>query len=75
MPPSPEGGFRLDHTGQPGSGRKKFMGDGAASVTQDDARPAMETYKKDGVQVHLFLEEDKYLVYTRKLVTQESAAI
>jgi hypothetical protein len=51
------------------------MGDGTASVTQDDARPAMETYKKDGVQVHLFLEKDKYLVYTRKAVTQESAAI
>jgi heterodisulfide reductase subunit A len=54
---------------------KKFMWDGAAYVTKDDARQAMETYKKDGVQVHLFLEEDRYLVYTRKLVTQESAAI
>jgi heterodisulfide reductase subunit A len=54
---------------------KKFMWDGAAYVTKDDARQAMETYKKDGVQVHLFLEQDKYLVYTRKLVTQEAAAI
>jgi hypothetical protein len=53
---------------------KKFMWDGAAYVTKDDARQAMETYKKDGVQVHLFLEEDKYLVYTRKLVTQAAAA-
>jgi heterodisulfide reductase subunit A len=53
---------------------KKFMWDGAAYVTKDDARQAMETYKKDGIQVHLFLEEDKYLVYTRRLVTQEIAA-
>jgi hypothetical protein len=49
---------------------KKFMWDGAAYITKDDARQAMETYKKDGFEVHLFLEGDKFLVYTRRLVTQ-----
>jgi hypothetical protein len=29
----------------------------------------MEAYKKDGFEVHMFLEQDKYLVYTRRLVT------
>jgi hypothetical protein len=46
------------------------MWDGTAYITKDDARQAMETYKKDGFEVHLFLEGDKFLVYTRRLVTQ-----
>ena len=48
---------------------KKFMWDGATYVTRDDARQSMENYKKDGVEVHMFLENDKYLLYTRRLVT------
>ena len=52
---------------------KKFMWDGATYVTRDDARQVMETYKKDGVKVHMLLLEDKYLVYTRRLVTQVAA--
>ncbi len=52
---------------------KKFMWDGATYVTRDDARQAMQTYKKDGVEVHMLLLDDKYLVYTRKLVTQVAA--
>ncbi len=46
------------------------MWDGGAYVTKEDARQAMEAYKKDGFEVHLFLERDKYLVYTRRLVSQ-----
>jgi hypothetical protein len=49
---------------------KKFMWDGAVYSTRDDAREAMEGYKKDGFEVHMFLEQDRYLVYTRRLVTQ-----
>lgn len=52
---------------------KKFMWDGATYVTREDARQAMEAYKKDGYEVHMFLEEDKYLIYTRKLVTKPAA--
>ncbi len=48
---------------------KKFLWDGVAYLTRDDARQAMETYKKDGFEVHMFLEQDRYLVYTRRLVT------
>ena len=51
---------------------KKFMWDGAQYLTREDARQAMETYKKDGFEVHLFLEEEKFLVYTRRLVSQAS---
>jgi heterodisulfide reductase subunit A len=49
---------------------KKFMCDGAAYLTRDDARLTMEKYQNEGLEVHMFLEEDKYLVYTRKLVTK-----
>jgi len=49
------------------------MWDGANYVTRDDARQAMETYKKDGFEVHMFLLDDRYLVYTRKLVIPAAA--
>jgi heterodisulfide reductase subunit A len=52
---------------------KKFIWDGATYVTRDDARRALETYNKDGFEVHMFLEEDRYLIYTRMLVTQASS--
>jgi hypothetical protein len=48
---------------------KKFMWDGSTYSTREDARQALEAYKKDGFEVHMFLEEEKYLVYTRRLVT------
>jgi hypothetical protein len=49
------------------------MWDGATYVTRDDARQAMESYKKDGFEVHMYLLDDRYLVYTRRLVTQATA--
>jgi heterodisulfide reductase subunit A len=53
---------------------KKFMWDGAAYLTKEDARQAMEAYRNDGYEVHMFLEEDKYRIYTRMLVTQAASA-
>jgi ferredoxin len=52
---------------------KKFMWDGAIYVTRDDAREALEAYKSDGAEVHMFLEEDKYLVYSRRLASAASS--
>jgi hypothetical protein len=51
---------------------KKYMWDGATYVTRDDARQAMEAYKKDGFEVHLSLEGDRYLVYTRRVAVVQS---
>jgi len=48
---------------------KKFMWDGVVYLTRDDARQAVEAYKQNGFEVHLFLEQDRYLVYTRRSVT------
>ena len=39
--------------------------------SRDAARQALEAYKNDGAEVHMFLEADKYLVYSRR---QASAA-
>jgi ferredoxin len=52
---------------------KKFMWDGAIYVTRDDAKQALEAYKTDGAEVHMFLEEDKYLVYSRRLAPAASS--
>jgi hypothetical protein len=67
-----EGGFGVTIPLSREVAGKKFMWDGGTYVTKDDARQAMEAYKNDGFEVHLFLEGDKYLVYTRRLVTQPS---
>jgi hypothetical protein len=53
---------------------RKFLWDGVTYETREDAQQAMERYEKDGFETHLFKEEDKYLVYTRMLVTQPSPA-
>jgi heterodisulfide reductase subunit A2 len=53
---------------------EKFMWDGVSYSTEKDARQAVEAYKQDGFEVHLVLEKDKYLVYTRMLVTDAASA-
>ena len=50
------------------------MCDGNAYLTRDDARRTMEKYQNEGLEVHMFLEEDKYLIYTRKQVTKTASA-
>jgi len=52
---------------------KKFMWNGATYVTREDARQALEAYKSDGAEVHMFLEADTYLVYSRRLATAASS--
>jgi heterodisulfide reductase subunit A len=53
---------------------RKFLWNGLTYMTRDDARQAMEANKKDGFDVHMFLEEDKYLVYTRKRIAHAAPA-
>lgn len=52
---------------------KKFMWDGVLYETQDQARQVMEAYQKDGFEVQLFQDTDKYLVYSRRLAAVQSA--
>ena len=51
----------------------KFMWDGATYEEEDQARQTMEGYEKDGFEVRLFEEEGRYLVYSRRLATVQSA--
>jgi len=53
---------------------KKFIWDGAVYTDKAEAQKAAETYEQDGFEVHLFEEQDKPLVYTRKLATQATPA-
>ena len=48
---------------------KKYLWDGAAYSTQDDAQKVMEEYQKEGFEVHLVADGDQYLVYSRRLAT------
>jgi hypothetical protein len=48
---------------------KKFMWDGGAYGTEDEAQQVMHGYEQDGFETRLFVEEGQYLVYSRRLAT------
>jgi len=52
---------------------KKYMWDGATYESQEQAAEAMQAYEKDGFEVKLFVEEDQYLVYSRRVAAAPSA--
>jgi hypothetical protein len=49
---------------------KKFMWDGETYDTKDSAAEAEIKYKGDNFETRLLEEEGKFLVYTRRLVTE-----
>jgi hypothetical protein len=51
---------------------KKFMWDGSIYTNRDEARDVMETYKQDGFEVHFIPEQDRCLIYTRRLASAAS---
>jgi len=51
---------------------KKYLWDGATYLTREEAGQAMEAYQQDGFEVHLCPDGDRYLVYTRRVVTVQS---
>jgi hypothetical protein len=51
---------------------KKFMWDGGAYATEDEAQQVMHGYEKDGFETRMFVNEDQFLVYSRRLATVES---
>ncbi|MDP3183149.1 MAG: hypothetical protein Q8M54_10090 [Desulfobaccales bacterium] len=52
---------------------KKYLWDGGTYETQEQASQAMQAYEKDGFEVQMFVEEDQYLVYSRRVATAPSA--
>ena len=49
---------------------KKYMWDGSEYETEEDAKKAQDTYKNDNFESELIDEDGKYLVYTRRVVTE-----
>jgi hypothetical protein len=49
---------------------KKFMWDKGHYSTDQEAREKMAQYEKDGFEAECVQENGKYLVYTRRLVTE-----
>ena len=51
-------------------GGKKYMWDKGHYSTEEDAHEKMTQYEKDGFEAECMEENGKYLVYTRRLVTE-----
>jgi hypothetical protein len=49
---------------------KKYMWDGEDYESEPAAREKMSTYGNDGFETKLIEEDGKYLVYTRRVVTE-----
>ncbi len=49
---------------------KKFMWDGAAYASKEEAQGVLEKYKADNFEVELIEEESQFLVYTRRVVKE-----
>ena len=53
---------------------KKFMWDGVNFSSKEAVLDAMQAYKKNGFEVELLEEDDKLLLYTRRVVENVVAA-
>ncbi|MBU2573600.1 MAG: hypothetical protein KKH28_05940 [Elusimicrobia bacterium] len=53
---------------------KKFMWDGKVHDTREPAREAENTYKENAFETRLVNEDGKYLVYSRRVAAQQTAA-
>lgn len=49
---------------------KKVMWDGVVYETEKEAQEVKKTYEEDNFEVELVEEEGKYLLYTRRVVTE-----
>ena len=49
---------------------KKFMWDGIEYTTQEEAKKKASEYKKNDFETQVIQIKDKYLVYTRRVVTE-----
>jgi hypothetical protein len=49
---------------------KKFMWDKRHYSTEAEAKEKMDEYEKDGFDTRLVKEKGKFLVYTRRVVTE-----
>lgn len=48
----------------------KYMWDGAEYASRSDAEGKVNTYAADGFETQMIEEEGKFLIYTRRVVTE-----
>ena len=51
---------------------KKFMWDGGTYGTEEEAQQVMHGYEHDGFETRMFVEDQQYLVYSRRVATVQS---
>lgn len=49
---------------------KKFMWDGVEHKNENEANGVMEKYHSDGFETRLIIEEDKFYVFTRRVIAE-----
>jgi ribosomal protein L11 methylase PrmA len=49
---------------------KKVMWDGIVYESEKEAQKVKQTYENDNFEVEMVEEEEKYLLYTRRVVTE-----
>lgn len=52
---------------------KKFMWDGKIYNTESETNGISVNYEKDKFEVRVIKEEEKYLLYTRRVAAQQAA--
>lgn len=52
---------------------KKYMWDGALYETEEQANQSSESYRKEGFEAKVSKNSEKYLVYSRRVVTVQAA--
>ena len=50
--------------------QKKFMWDGTVYESEKEAQDMKQKYETDNFEVEMLAEENKYLLYTRRVVTE-----
>jgi hypothetical protein len=53
---------------------KKFMWDGMTHENGDQAAAALENYRKEGFEAEMVVEDERFLVYTRRLPAAQSGS-
>ncbi len=51
---------------------KKFMWDGGTYSTEEQAQEVMHNYEQDGFETRMLVEDNQYLVYSRRLAAVQS---
>ena len=52
---------------------KKYMWDGKIYNSENEAVETCESYEKDGFDIHMFEQENEYLVYSRRIAVAEES--